>query len=31
MFVTLSDRLRQLGFVEFSRGAYQLYLLELSP
>ncbi|MGL9970954.1 hypothetical protein IGI80_001863 [Enterococcus sp. DIV1420a] len=31
MFMTLSDRLKQLGFVTMSKGGYQLYLLELPP
>lgn len=31
MFTTLSDRLEQLGFITMSRGAYQLYMVELPP
>jgi hypothetical protein len=31
MFITLSDRLRQLGFVELSKGKYQLYVTDIPP
>jgi hypothetical protein len=31
MFITLSDRLRQLGFVSMSLGVYQLYVLDIPP
>ncbi|MGL9975420.1 hypothetical protein IGK96_002636 [Enterococcus sp. DIV0682] len=31
MFLTVGDRLKELGFVAMSLGAYQLYMVDIPP